>query len=220
METRMKKKVSIIAIAVLAVFAFMTYILTYRHTYTENDKFIDHNIFANRKFLPGFEASARIADIIVEGKVVSNGREQFIKMWSENPNVKIPDGMGHSYTVYDVSINSVWAGDYEESIITVYFPNSGPVPKRNDEIITFLTYLDSPDIGRYYLPVDLEFSSFIINPDGTLFSFAKETESAKYDGKQPEELKNDVYLKISEFAEQNITVGDAVEAYRRDNDAT
>lgn len=142
-------------------------------------------------------------------------------MWSTSPNVKVPDGMGHNYTVYDIAVKNVWAGDYEERIITVHFPDSGPVPRTNDKIITFLMYKDSPDIGGYYLPVDLEFSSFVVNPDGTLFSFAEDEESAKYDGKQPDELKNDVRLKVAEYATMDdVTTGDAIQMYIEENVVT
>jgi len=217
MEKR-KRNILISALAVILISTAILCIASWRHTYTADDKYVDRNYTGVRMHSPGIELSTGLADIVIEGKIVSKGSDIFIKLWSDDPTVKVPDGVGFGYTIYKIQIKEVWFGEYSDRMIPVYFPNSGPVPKINDRIITFLSLHNSPEKGEYYRPVDKEYSSFIVNPDGTLFSFAKAEESAKYDGELPSELKTDVAAKIAELAaDKKIIGGEVLKKYREEN---
>ena len=213
MEKR-KRNILIVILIAIQIGIMILRITTLPHIYTAKDKVSGFGPTVNRMYYPGIEFSTKRADVIVEGRIVADLPKTYApKLYGEGADVKHLDAK-----VYKVRIKKIWAGDFNKRTVVAFFCGYAPydmAPRMNDKVITFLKY---DDYYQIYHPVDGEFSTFIINPNGTLFSLAEDEESAQYDGKLPYRLKKDVQEKIAELAaDKKIIGGEVLKKYREEN---
>lgn len=154
---------------VVATVSFAVYLwnrFLYRYPYSPETRYecLDSG---PRAYLPSMETNLRFADVVIRGKIVSDG-EAVNKITDPNGVVQRSDGIH-----YKVKVNEVILGNLDKDKITVRFWGTEETgcakPHRNDELVLFL-YLQ--EFSGQYMPADSEYSMFAVMPDDTLYSFS------------------------------------------------
>ena len=148
--------------------------------------------FAPDEYL--FHESVIGADIIVEGKVISDGMGTFYQV---NPNRT--DGPSVSSMAFTFEVRDTWYGECED-VITLRMLggfNSGITkPYVGDELILFLFENSNGE----YVPVFFEHSIYAINPpDNRIYAFSNREPLAALDGLTVSQFRNRVARALNEF---------------------
>lgn len=138
------------------------------------------------------EANVAAADVIAQVEIQS---EQVIE------DLTLPHGEPYPCCYYEAHIEDVWYGDPAQDDIRIWFVGQNAVLHQYDQIVAYLSY----DEQNYYVPVDGEYSVFILNPpDDGIFPFAMVSEYREMEGEDVQTLKDatDAVLAAIESGEE------------------
>ena len=149
-----------------------------RYTYTAEDRpemFINQNL--SRLYAPGTETNTGMADLVALVEITS---EQLVE------KVTTSEGVPWTFCYYKACLEDVWYGEPVNDDIRIYFHGTDAVLHQYDQAVVYLMH----DEKNYYVPVDGEYSVFILNPPSDeIFPFAMVSEYDLLEGKNVSHLR-------------------------------
>lgn len=171
-------KIQIILISGLCLLLLSSCSEKERHTYTAEDRpemFINQNL--SRLYNPGMDTNTGMADLVAQVEITS---DQVID------EVTTPEGVPWTFCHYNAELEDVWYGEPVNNDIRIYFHGTDAVLHQYDKAVVYLMY----DEENYYVPVDGEYSIFILNPPGDeIFPFAMVSEYDLLEGESVSHLR-------------------------------
>ena len=183
-----------------------------RFTYTAEDRpemFINQN--ASRLYNPGVETNIGLADLIAQVEITSG---QVVE------EVTTQEGVPWSFCYYDAHVENVWYGEPVDTDIRIYLHGTDAILHKYDQVVVYLSY----DEQTYYVPVDGEYSVFILNPpDDGVFPFAMVSEYEALEGEDVSVLRaetDDAFQRILNREADIWPSGDVFEPYKTEETAS
>ncbi len=183
-----------------------------RHTYLPEDRpemFINQN--ASRLYNPGVETNIGLADLIAQVEITSG---QVVE------EVTTQEGVPWSFCYYDAHVEDVWYGEPVDTDIRIYLHGTDAILHKYDQVVVYLSY----DEQTYYVPVDGEYSVFILNPpDDGVFPFAMVSEYEALEGEDVSVLRaetDDAFQRILNREADIWPSGDVFEPYKTEETAS
>ena len=183
-----------------------------RHTYLPEDRpemFINQN--ASRLYNPGVETNIGLADLIAQVEITSG---QVVE------EVTTQEGVPWSFCYYDAHVEDVWYGEPVDTDIRIYLHGTDAILYKHDQVVVYLSY----DEQTYYVPVDGEYSVFILNPpDDGVFPFAMVSEYEALEGEDVSVLRaetDDAFQRILNREADIWPSGDVFEPYKTEETAS
>ena len=183
-----------------------------RHTYLPEDRpemFINQN--ASRLYNPGVETNIGLADLIAQVEITSG---QVVE------EVTTQEGVPWSFCYYDAHVEDVWYGEPVDTDIRIYLHGTDAILHKYDQVVVYLSY----DEQTYYVPVDGEYSVFILNPpDDGVFPFAMVSEYEALEGEDVSVLRaetDDAFQRILNREADRWPSGDVFEPYKTEETAS
>ena len=183
-----------------------------RHTYLPEDRpemFINQN--ASRLYNPGVETNIGLADLIAQVEITSG---QVVE------EVTTQEGVPWSFCYYDAHVENVWYGEPVDTDIRIYLHGTDAILHKYDQVVVYLSY----DEQTYYVPVDGEYSVFILNPpDDGVFPFAMVSEYEALEGEDVSVLRaetDDAFQRILNREADIWPSGDVFEPYKTEETAS
>ena len=183
-----------------------------RHTYLPEDRpemFINQN--ASRLYNPGVETNIGLADLIAQVEITSG---QVVE------EVTTQEGVPWSFCYYDAHVEDVWYGEPVDTDIRIYLHGTDAILHKYDQVVVYLSY----DEQTYYVPVDGEYSVFILNPpDDGVFPFAMVSEYEALEGEDVSVLRaetDDAFQRILNREADMWPSGDVFEPYKTEETAS
>ena len=201
----------ILAILLLSA-SLMGCVSEQRHTYLPEDRpemFINQN--ASRLYNPGVETNIGLADLIAQVEITSG---QVVE------EVTTQEGVPWSFCYYDAHVEDVWYGEPVDTDIRIYLHGTDAILHKYDQVVVYLSY----DEQTYYVPVDGEYSVFILNPpDDGVFPFAMVSEYEALEGEDVSVLRaetDDAFQRILNREADIWPSGDVFEPYKTEETAS
>ena len=201
----------ILAILLLSA-SLMGCVSEQRHTYLPEDRpemFINQN--ASRLYNPGVETNIGLADLIAQVEITSG---QVVE------EVTTQEGVPWSFCYYDAHVENVWYGEPVDTDIRIYLHGTDAILHKYDQVVVYLSY----DEQTYYVPVDGEYSVFILNPpDDGVFPFAMVSEYEALEGEDVSVLRaetDDAFQRILNREADIWPSGDVFEPYKTEETAS
>ena len=183
-----------------------------RHTYLPEDRpemFINQN--ASRLYNPCVETNIGLADLIAQVEITSG---QVVE------EVTTQEGVPWSFCYYDAHVEDVWYGEPVDTDIRIYLHGTDAILHKYDQVVVYLSY----DEQTYYVPVDGEYSVFILNPpDDGVFPFAMVSEYEALEGEDVSVLRaetDDAFQRILNREADIWPSGDVFEPYKTEETAS
>ena len=183
-----------------------------RHTYLPEDRpemFINQN--ASRLYNPGVETNIGLADLIAQVEITSG---QVVE------EVTTQEGVPWSFCYYDAHVEDVWYGEPVDTDIRIYLHGTDAILHKYDQVVVYLSY----DEQTYYVPVDGEYSVFILNPpDDTVFPFAMVSEYEALEGEDVSVLRAETHDAFQRILNREADIwpsGDVFEPYKTEETAS
>ena len=177
-----------------------------RYVYTEEDRpemFVNQN--ASRLYNPGVETNIGLADLIAEVEITS---DQVVQ------EATTTEGVPWSFCYYEADVEEVWYGQPVDTDIRIYFHGTRAVLHRYDQVVVYLNY----DEQTYFVPVDGEYSVFILNPPSDeVFPFAMVSEYEPLEGEDVSVLRtetDDAFQRILDREADIWPSGDIFDSYQ------
>ena len=171
--------------------------------------FINQN--ASRLYNPGVETNIGLADLIAQVEITSG---QVVE------EVTTQEGVPWSFCYYDAHVEDVWYGEPVDTDIRIYLHGTDAILHKYDQVVVYLSY----DKQTYYVPVDGEYSVFILNPpDDGVFPFAMVSEYEALEGEDVSVLRaetDDAFQRILNREADIWPSGDVFEPYKTEETAS
>lgn len=183
-----------------------------RFTYTAEDRpsmMTNQNV--SRLYDPGVETNIGLADLIAQVEITSG---QVVE------EVTTPEGVPWSFCYYEAHVEDVWYGEPVDTDIRIYFHGTKAVLHRYDQAVVYVNH----DEQTYYVPVDGEYSVFILNPpDDGVFPFAMVSEYEALEGEDVSVLRaetDDAFQRILNREADIWPSGDVFDPYKTEEAAS
>ncbi len=124
------------------------------------------------------ETNVGMADVIAQVEITS---DQHIADFT------LPSGYSYTACYYEAHVEELWYGQVMDEEIEIWFMDTGCILHKNDKMVVYVSYQE-PDM---YVPVDGEYSVFILNPpDDLVFPFGMDYAYTDIEGNGIQTLKD------------------------------
>lgn len=183
-----------------------------RHVYTAEDRpAMPSSQNVSWLYDPGVETNIGLADLIARVEITS---DQVVEDFTT------PEGVPWSFCYYEAHVEDVWYGEPVDTDIRIYFHGTKAVLHRYDQAVVYVNH----DEQTYYIPVDGEYSVFILNPpDDGVFPFAMVAEYKALEGEDVSVLRaetDDAFQRILNREAVVRPLGDIFDPYKTEEAAS